>query len=335
MTEEEKELWLQGAQEYGDAIEDRSLVPVMEEDEIDNTVSFPAVKYDRDPTLSGAKPQAYRQVFFKTFWNRITALGTTVTDSIASMLALRTSTEAARDAALAATENAEAATAKAENVNATLTGTTITVTDRNGTTHTTNVGFDIYGTFPSMAAMEANANLVPEGKFVVIATTDPTSEENAQMYVKNASGGFTFVSDLDQASSHAWADWVDNYRPVMVSDHETAQADHGTATADHSTAVKDHSTAQADHTEFATNEAQRQSTFETNEAARQSTFDSDEAQRQQDFEDAESERMAAMLITHFVVDPRTGHAHAITAEHDSTQYGIRSDGHLYATIQTD
>jgi hypothetical protein len=63
--------------------------------------------------------------------------------------------------------------------------------------------------------MNADAANVPTGKFVMIATTDPTSAENARLYGKNSAGGFTFLSDLDQASAQAWADWLNNQKPLI------------------------------------------------------------------------------------------------------------------------
>ena len=108
------------------------------------------------------------------------------------------------------------AVAGAENLNVTLDGMIITVTNRNGTQTSTHIGFDIYNTYPSVAAMNADAANVPTGKFVMIATTDPTSVENARLYGKNAQGSFTFLSDLDQAASTAWAEWLNTYKPSII-----------------------------------------------------------------------------------------------------------------------
>ena len=110
---------------------------------------------------------------------------------------------------------AQGATAGAENVNAGIQGFTVTITDRNGVSRSVDIGFEIYRTYPSVAAMNADAANVPQGKFVIIATTDKTSEDNAKMYVKNSQGSFTFLCDLDQASSAAWADWLNNMKPAI------------------------------------------------------------------------------------------------------------------------
>lgn len=58
-------------------------------------------------------------------------------------------------------------------------------------------GFQIYKTYESVAAMEADAANVPEGKLVIIASTvgDP---DNGSIYVKNETG-FTFMVNLSGA----------------------------------------------------------------------------------------------------------------------------------------
>lgn len=114
-----------------------------------------------------------------------------------------------------ALDAAETATAAAENVNAEISGMTVTITNRQGYSTSVNIGFEIYRVYGSVAAMNADAANVPTGKFVMIATTDPTSVENARLYGKNSSGSFTFLSDLDQASSEAWADWLNNQKPLI------------------------------------------------------------------------------------------------------------------------
>lgn len=55
--------------------------------------------------------------------------------------------------------------------------------------------FAIYKTYASIAAMEADAANVPEGKFVLITSTteDP---DNAKLYVKNDQGTFSYVTDM-------------------------------------------------------------------------------------------------------------------------------------------
>jgi hypothetical protein len=124
----------------------------------------------------------------------------------------------------------------------------VTITNRSGVATSVNIGFEIYRTYTSVAAMNADAANVPQAKFVMIATIDATDPDNAKLYAKNAAGGFTFLSDLDQASSAAFADWLDNYKPVIEADHTQAGIDHQQATSDHSTAASDHTQAGTDHT---------------------------------------------------------------------------------------
>ena len=164
-----------------------------------------------------------------------------------------------------ATSAAQTATAGASNVNCQLAGMTVTVTNRNGQSSSVNIGFEIYRTYGSVSAMNADAANVPAGKFVMIATTDKTSTENAQLYARNSnaatsSNPFTFLSDLDQASSSAWADWLNNMKPQIESAISTASSDHTRANTDHTTASSDHTTAQSDHTASvaATNAATRE-----------------------------------------------------------------------------
>lgn len=62
----------------------------------------------------------------------------------------------------------------------------------------TGEAFSIYKTYSSVAEMEADAPNVPEGKFVIIASTveDP---DNAKLYLKGASA-FSFVTDMSGAT---------------------------------------------------------------------------------------------------------------------------------------
>ena len=249
MTDDEKEKWLEGAEYYGDALENKNLVPFLDEGEIDYSVCMPALKYDKDPTINtSAKPEGYKQVPFKTFWQKILEGYNMSVEATSDLTTLKASTEAARDGALTATTYAE-------RVNADLVGLTVTITDRNGTQKSVDIGFEIYRTYVSVAAMNADAANVPQGKFVVIATQSATDPDNAKMYCKNSQGSFTFLCDLDQASAAAWADWLDTMKPQIeaaiaqaASDHTRANTDHSTATSDHSTAGTDHTTAQSDHT---------------------------------------------------------------------------------------
>lgn len=146
---------------------------------------------------------------------------------------------------ITATNNANAAAtaaAGAEKVNAQIVGMTVTITNRQGQSTSVNLGFEIYRTYRSVSAMNADASGVPNGRFVIIATDDPTDEENARLYVKNEQGGFSFMSDLDQASHHAWAEWLNNMKPQIMQAIQTAlaKADEAEAQANRAKGYCDH-----------------------------------------------------------------------------------------------
>jgi len=165
------------------------------------------------------------------------AAGTAAQNADSKAALANSAAGAANTAARNADEKAQAAdvaTAGASRVNAQLFNMTVTITDRNGIPQSVNIGFEIYRTYQSVAAMNADAQNVPQGKFVIIATTDPTSAENARLYCKNSEGTFTFLSDLDQAASAAWADWLENMKPQIEAAIATAGADHTQAQQDHS-----------------------------------------------------------------------------------------------------
>jgi hypothetical protein len=196
--------WLQGAQEYGAALEDRSQtgVPIATESEINNTMSIPGVKYTDDPTtVTTAQPEKFVQLPLGMLFGKVNTAAASVTIALSDLTTLKQETAMARDGANA--------------VNAVLSGMTVTITDRSGVSRSTDIGFEIYHTYVSVSVMNADAANVPQGKFVIIATTDTTSADNAKLYCKNSQGGFTFLSDLDQASSAAWADWLNNKKPAI------------------------------------------------------------------------------------------------------------------------
>ena len=273
VTEEFKQDVLEVLDEYTAQLENQSgqnATPVMPAEDADKTVSMPAVKFDVDPrTSSRAKPIGYYQIPVADFFDIVEAAAAAVEQETADLADLKERIEQARQAAINATGEALAATDGAERVNATLVGMTITITDRNGDSRQTDIGFDIYNTYATRTAMMADAANVPKGKFVMIATdkgVDPTQPigpdnppdpDNATLWGRNAYAAddpdpehlpFTFLSDLDQASSSAWADWMENWKPIIEADHATAQSDHTTAGTDHTRAESDHTRAESDHT---------------------------------------------------------------------------------------
>lgn len=200
-----------------------------------------------------------------------------------------------------------AATGEASNVNAEIDGLVVTITDRNGQSHSVNIGFDIAGTYASVAAMNADAANVQEGAFVMIATSDPTSTENARLYVRNStaptsSEPFTFLSDLDQAATSAWADWMENYKPTIIADHQRAETDHTTASTDHTTAASDHTAATADHTQAASDHSTAASDH-TAAASDHTRAESDHTTAAADHTQAESDHTRAET-DHNTMEPR-------------------------------
>lgn len=287
VTDELKQDVLEILNEFTAQLENQTgqnATPIMPAADVDRTVSMPAVKFDVDPrTNSRAVPQGYYQIPVADFFDRIDQASEAVEQATSDLQDLKDRTDQARLDTIDATSDAIGATEGAERVNATLVNMTVTITDRNGDAVSTNIGFEMYNTYGSVALMTADAENVPRGKFVMVATNDPTDPENARLYVRNSNPAvpepveegeeplepFTFLSDLDQASTSAWADWLENMKPqieaailaannaaasveVVITragqDHDRAEQDHTTASGDHTTATADHSTAQSDHT---------------------------------------------------------------------------------------
>ena len=309
VSDEFREQWLECQEEYGKNIESGD-IPVLELDRIEESISLPAVKFTApfNPNIDN-QFDSYVHVPMATFKKPIDDLAAQVSQATADLVEVKQAT-------VQATADAIAATDEASNVDADLTGMTVTITNRKGVSKEVNIGFEILerNVYPSIAAMNANAAYVRAGEFCMIATTDPTSPENAQLWSRNSSPStsehpFTFLSDLDQAATSAFADWLENYKPVIEADHTRAEQDHRISAQQQAT--------------FETNEAARQQTFDTDEANRQQTFDTNEAQRQADFENAEEDRIAAMTVTHCFVDLKTMHLMFVQPESDSTQYKLR------------
>ena len=259
-----EEQWLECQDKYGKNIEAGDM-QVLGLNQIDETVSLPAVKFTGPYDPSGSNVfESYVHVPMATFKKRIDDLSDEVSEATSDLETLKGDTEEARDDANAAASRADTAADGAENVNATMVGMTVTITNRDGISHSENIGFEITEdhVYPSYNAMLADAANVLPGKFCIIATTDPTQEDNAKLYTRNSSPAtsakpFTFLSDLDQASSAAFADWLNNYKPVIEADHQQAVLDHQTSTTDHGQylsdtqrAGQDHQTSTTDHQQY-------------------------------------------------------------------------------------
>ena len=298
-------------QKYANALENEDGYPrgasiITSSQEMDATISIPGVRYDSNPlTNENAVAEAYVQIPWAVMANVLDSLeeaveeasgavegaelvnatlsDTTLTVTDREGESTSVDTAAAAKAAkqewdstykpdiTSATTAAQAATTAAELVNAQLSGMTVSVTNRNGVTTSVNIGFEVYRTYASVAAMNADAANVPDGKFVMIATTDPTDPENARLYAKNASGSFTFLSDLDQASSAAWADWLNNQKPLIEQATADANAAATLANTKAGVAQTAADNADASRTAIEANEATRQNnetTRQNNETAR-------------------------------------------------------------------
>lgn len=87
----------------------------------------------------------------------------------------------------------------------------------------TGEGFSIYKTYASIAAMNADAANVPEGKFVIITST-VEEEDNAKLFCKNATG-FSFITDMSGATGikgEKGDAGKDGKTPVKGTDYWTA-----------------------------------------------------------------------------------------------------------------
>lgn len=115
-------------------------------------------------------------------------------------------TTAAGDASAAASRAATAAT-DAEKVNASLNGTTITVTDRNGQSNSTDLkgekgdrgkGFEVKKTFATKAALESYNYTAPtfEQNDFVMVQSNVDDPDNARLYMLNVSLQPVFICDM-------------------------------------------------------------------------------------------------------------------------------------------
>lgn len=215
----------------------------------------------------------------------------------------------------------ESSLTAAGNVNAELNGMTVTITDREGEERSVNIGFEIYATYVSKAAMNGDAANVPEGKFVMIATTDPTSADNATLWSRNSSPAgsttpFSFLSDLDQASSAAWADWLNNMKPQIES--ATTAANTAATTANTAAGNADASRRQIESNETTrqSNEATRQGN-ETTRQSNETTRQSNETTRQSNETNRETAESGRVTAESGRVDAESGRATAESGRVDA------------------
>lgn len=110
----------------------------------------------------------------------------------------------------------------AGHVDAEMDGMTVIITNRNGVTKRVSMAFDIYDSYPSVASMLADVSHIPNGGLASIATDDPTDADNAKLYQKRSNGTMVYIGDLDQASAHAWLDWLNNKKPLIENATDAA-----------------------------------------------------------------------------------------------------------------
>lgn len=256
VTTEFERQWLEMQEKYGSGI-DSGEVKSLDDNEVDETISLPAVKFE-EPYRKGGNNVfvGFRHVPMNTFLQVVTTIANSIKSTWEAWFGTTADTgprklwndfwgssdqdpngvrkqwsdlhsQATADHTQASSDHTAsvAATNEASNVNAQLSGYTFIITNRQGQSSSVDIGFEIYRTYATVAAMNADAANVPQGKFVVIATTSATDPDNAKMYCKNSQGGFTFLTDLDQASAEAWADWLNNKKPLI----EQATSDANTA----------------------------------------------------------------------------------------------------------
>ena len=132
------------------------------------------------------------------------------------------------DAAITACETA---TGEANNVDAEMNGMTVIITNRKGVTKSVNMSFDIYDSYPSIAAMLADLTHIPNGGLASIATDDPTDEDNAKLYQKRSDGTLVYIGDLDQAAAQAWSEWFNSKKPLIeaATSYANEQGDYAKA----------------------------------------------------------------------------------------------------------
>ena len=85
----------------------------------------------------------------------------------------------------------------------------------------TGKDFSIYKTYPSISAMEADINNVPEGSFVMIAS-NVEDEDNSKLYVKSETN-FVYITDMSGATGIQGPQGEKGDKPVKGVDYFTQQ----------------------------------------------------------------------------------------------------------------
>lgn len=90
-----------------------------------------------------------------------------------------------------------------------------------GATGPAGKDFSIYKTYPSISAMEADINNVPEGSFVMIAS-DVEDEDNSKLYVKSETS-FVYITDMSGATGMKGDKGDKGDKPVKGVDYFTQE----------------------------------------------------------------------------------------------------------------
>lgn len=90
-----------------------------------------------------------------------------------------------------------------------------------GATGPAGKDFSIYKTYPSISAMQADVNNVPEGSFVMIAS-NVEDEDNSKLYVKSETN-FVYITDMSGATGIQGPQGEKGDKPVKGVDYFTQQ----------------------------------------------------------------------------------------------------------------
>lgn len=330
-----KKDWLEAANENTQNLEDTTgsnSIPLIAEDEIDDCVVMPCLKYESDQLKT---PVGYRRAPMSTFFNPIRALRQTVLDALSNYDALKRETEQARDDANTAAQNAsgiwntvktwfngnngfkattEAWIADTKNAwNAWFSDSLATGVRKMWNDFWSSINSSWNG-FWGTSADDANGVRKKWSNFFSGAQSDHTTAQNArqQAYVEaEAARQQTF--NQTQSNRQSTYEQTEAQRQQTFADTQTARQN-----------------------DYVQKEAARQADYGQKETARQNDFETNEAQRQSDFETAESERMSTMLLTHFVVDPETMIAYAVKPALSDMGFTINeADGIMYALVKVE
>lgn len=223
MTEDERQKWLEGAEYYGSPLEDNTKVPFVEEDEIDETVAMPSLRYSADPMINqNATPLGFRQVTMKTFFNPIRTLRDEVSAATSDLTELK------------AEIDARISTADADHAQA------VSDTGRAATDHATAVSDSSRAATDHNQAVSDSQRAASDHSQAVSDTEQASAD-----HLQSVSDSSRAASDHQTATSDTGRAALDHQQ--SVSDSQRASTDHSTAVSDSQRAASDHQQAETDH----------------------------------------------------------------------------------------